>query len=152
MMSTTSDISTVSSQLASPYFTSVGTGAVVMVVVDTGFVVDDDVFYAREIAKMLKSDYAVRICNSPDDLIAKIVKEEPNVIVMDYEMPGVNGGEITKLLKDNPNYQKIPVILTSGINYEMAEEIMKSRIFADYVSKRQLRELKTKIEKFLNRE
>ena len=101
---------------------------------------------------MLKSDYAVRICNSPDDLIAKIVKEEPNVIVMDYEMPGVNGGEITKLLKDNPNYQKIPVILTSGINYEMAEEIMKSRIFADYVSKRQLRELKTKIEKFLNRE
>ena len=40
----------------------------------------------------------------------------PDVIILDIKMPGINGIETLKLLKNHNKHQKIPVIMLTAIN------------------------------------
>jgi CheY-like chemotaxis protein len=39
---------------------------------------------------------------------------QPDVIVLDFDMPGMNGLEVTRRLKADPRTQAVPVILFTG--------------------------------------
>ena len=39
--------------------------------------------------------------------------EEIDLILLDWNMPGMNGYELLKLLKANPNYKSIPVMMVT---------------------------------------
>jgi len=40
----------------------------------------------------------------------------PNLIIVDVEMPNINGYEFLKLVKENDLFKKIPVVMLSGID------------------------------------
>ena len=48
------------------------------------------------------------------NFFSTIVSSRPDLILLDYWMPDVNGGEIIKILKSNPATSMIPVILVSA--------------------------------------
>lgn len=55
-------------------------------------VVDDDAATARMISLALREDgYAVRSASDGQDALRKLEPEAPDVIVLDLEMPGMNG-------------------------------------------------------------
>ena len=52
---------------------------------------------------------------SADDLILTVADFEPNVILLDYLLGKLSGGDYCKMLKGHPLYQNIPVIVYSAL-------------------------------------
>lgn len=50
--------------------------------------------------------------------LARVEEILPDVIVLDFEMPGMNGDEVLKILRSSPCTRSIPVIFLTGIDNE----------------------------------
>lgn len=49
-----------------------------------------------------------------DDVLALIEKHRPNIIILDYNLNGANGGELCREIKAHPVFKSIPVLLLSA--------------------------------------
>ncbi len=99
------------------------------------FVVDDDPAFQKLIEKTLQSKRykRIRTFSSGNECLEKINEEQPDVIFMDYEMPGLNGHETMKKIKEL--YPEIQFIFLSGqSNVATAVDIIKDGAF-DYIVK-----------------
>lgn len=56
------------------------------------------------------------------DALAKIKSSQPDLILLDVEMPGMNGYAVCKAIKSDPLYQSIPVIFVTA-HHEMENEL-----------------------------
>lgn len=75
-------------------------------------IVDDDVDSLRLIALMLqRHGYEVGAANSGNQALSKAEAEKPNLIILDVMMPDMNGLEVCRRLRANPNTNKIPIIM-----------------------------------------
>ena len=52
-------------------------------------------------------------------MLAALEKEKPELIVLDIMLPGEDGVEILKKLRENPDTKKIPVIMATAKGTEM---------------------------------
>ncbi|MEA5534113.1 PAS domain S-box protein [Crocosphaera sp. XPORK-15E] len=56
--------------------------------------------------------------------LQQVNKYSPDLILLDLKMPNLDGWEVTKLLKENPTTQNIPIIiLTASCNIQESEEL-----------------------------
>ena len=60
------------------------------------------------------ANYEVAGTNGTDDIIALVKAHQPDLVLTDYMLPGLTGGQICKLIKNNKETGKIPVILMSA--------------------------------------
>ena len=76
----------------------------------------DDAFLIRDIyfELLVQNGIRVRTVDQGDEVLAAALKYKPNVIVMDYTMPGLNGIEATRQLKADRRTREIPVVLFTG--------------------------------------
>jgi CheY-like chemotaxis protein len=73
----------------------------------------------------------------------------PELIVLDYNMPALNGGELALSLKKNPEFCHIPVVLYStGISPRMQQELMQSGVLQCYNKGMEYAEVLALAEKF----
>jgi DNA-binding response OmpR family regulator len=80
----------------------------------TVLIVDDELF-SREILKdTLKIRYDVIEGGNGEDAIALVAIHKPDLVIMDVEMPGSNGIDICKGLKERMETRSIPVILLTS--------------------------------------
>jgi len=49
-----------------------------------------------------------------DDVFELIDKHQPNIIILDYNLNGKNGGELCRNIKKHPKYSDIPVLMLSA--------------------------------------
>lgn len=74
--------------------------------------VEDDESLRNLYSKVLKDNkYEVETAVDGEDSFIKISSFKPNVIILDIEMPKLNGIEVLKILKADPELRKIPVIM-----------------------------------------
>ena len=86
-------------------------------------IVDDSRGDIRIVNENLKDDYTVIAATSGQTAIEVSSKDpKPDVILMDVEMPGMNGYETCKQLKENPATSEIDVIFVSA--HDTVEEIL----------------------------
>ena len=98
-------------------------------------VVDDDPVCSSLLLSILGDDYQVTTVNSGADVIDIANIQRPNVIFLDIMMPGKNGYQVLKDLKDDPQTSKLPVIIVSALSEE-SDENLALRIGADgYIAK-----------------
>ena len=57
---------------------------------------------------------------------ASIAAHQPDAILLDIGMPGLDGLSFCRQLKDDPHTQKIPVVLVTGSDYGSDEEATKA--------------------------
>ncbi len=50
------------------------------------------------------------------EALAVVDTEHPDVIVIDFMMPGMNGDEVLEILQSCPDTREIPVVFLSGID------------------------------------
>src|SRR5690606_35564113 len=75
-------------------------------------VVDDDVESLKLISLMLKRQgYDVAIANSGSQALAKAGTELPNLIILDVMMMDMDGYEVCRRLRGNPETRPIPIIM-----------------------------------------
>jgi len=80
-------------------------------------VCDDDEGIAEVMRIMLEgAGYTVNVLSNGKSIQKKIEIFKPNLIFVDVWMPGIDGKEITKLLKREKSSSKIPIIVVSALN------------------------------------
>ena len=88
-------------------------------------VVDDNAMVLRNIKSILEQEYSVAVAPSGVHAFISIGKKMPDLILLDYEMPEMNGKEVLKKLQAEEEYADIPVIfLTSMDNREIVMELL----------------------------
>lgn len=78
--------------------------------------IEDSMVQAKKLEYIfLKNNIAFEICVNANDALLQIEKHQPIIIVSDIIMPGMNGYELCKILKNNPATKRIPVILLTSL-------------------------------------
>jgi len=90
--------------------------------------VDDSPLFLRQIKNMLDDRYDVSVATSADKALMMLDKVKPSVILLDYEMPGTNGKELFKMIRNNPQFCFTPVLFLTAVS-EAAHirEVLKLR-------------------------
>jgi len=98
--------------------------------------VDDAEDLLALIGKVLGSEYEVKLATDGGDALTLAAQApQPDLILLDVEMPGATGFEICQLLKEDPATAHIPVIFLTG-RVEPAEQIEGLDVGAvDYLTK-----------------
>ena len=99
------------------------------------FVVDDNDVNLTAAASALESDYRVLTMPSAERMFLLLEKRRPDIILLDIEMPGMNGFEAMSKLKEKTEWENIPVILITGyIDDTVTSNALKSGAL-DVISK-----------------
>lgn len=99
------------------------------------FIVDDSPVILRSIKKLLDPQYDVFISTSGEQALKMIPTKKPDLILLDYEMPGMDGRETFEAILQNDDMKHIPVIfLTSMANRQQIYDAVSS-IPAGYILK-----------------
>jgi len=78
--------------------------------------VDDNVENLTALKNTLKNNYDVFPCPSAAKMFDILKHIKPNIILLDVEMPEMNGHEAVQKLKGDGAYGEIPVIFLTSIN------------------------------------
>ncbi len=78
---------------------------------------DDNVFMLQTRLE-LTGDFQVLVATTARDGLALVEKERPDLVLMDFNLPDIDGREATRQLKANPATATIPVIALTS--YAMA--------------------------------
>ena len=89
----------------------------------TILLVDDDIDFISIAALWLDDDYKVDGVNSGKEALRYLDKHRPDLILLDYDMPEIDGYELFDKIKKNPLIAHIPIIFLTGKNDR--ESVMK---------------------------
>ena len=81
-------------------------------------VVEDNVELLMLMTQLLSSKYHVKTATNGKEALEIIHKEELDIIISDVMMPVMDGLELTQQLKNDPNYQHLPIILLTAKTQE----------------------------------
>lgn len=97
--------------------------------------VADDEADIRQIMKgiIAKEGYEVILAEDGTKAMALAQQEKPDLIMLDFLMPGLNGIEVCKALKKNEATKDIPVIIVTA--YPNQKELALSSGAVDFMSK-----------------
>ncbi len=89
-------------------------------------VVDDDIGQTEVLAYSLrKQGYQVTVAHSAAACFQAVRSDDPDLIVLDIELPSMCGLEICRQLKDSRQTCEIPIVLLSGT--QRADVIREAR-------------------------
>lgn len=118
-------------------------------------VVDDEPDFIRFLDEVLKREnYVVTVAETGPDALRLAAASRPDLILLDWNLPGKDGLEVCRILKEDPATRGIPVIMLTVRGREQ-DVVLGLEIGAvDYVSKRDLRprELIARVRAALRRE
>ena len=77
-------------------------------------IIDDDKFIQKFISKALNTNYSPLCASDGQEGINTAKEQLPDIILLDVEMPGMNGYEVCDALKQENTTCNIPVIFLSG--------------------------------------
>lgn len=88
----------------------------------------DDMIEARTLLRILlsrKGNYDVSEAENGQDALEKIAHQVPDLIVLDYMMPDMNGSEICRRLRAGKPTADVPIIvLTARTDYDTRDKAL----------------------------
>jgi len=115
-------------------------------------IVDDHLHNLDLIIDVLADQgYYVRSATSGQDAIEAIQDDSPDLILLDIEMPGINGYDVCQSVKENPKTEDTPVIFIS-ISDQVLDKVKAFSVGgADYITKPfQIEEMLARIQTHLS--
>ena len=82
----------------------------------TLLLVDDDAVMIRTLREGLSTSYKVLPANSGANALKILERARPDLILLDYEMPGMNGPEVLAVLRAKDETKDIPVMFLTAKN------------------------------------
>jgi CheY-like chemotaxis protein len=96
-------------------------------------VVDDEPHVRILLKSRLEANgYSVTTAYGGQQALEKIKEEKPDLILLDIVMPDLNGYEVAKQLKADPETAKIPIIIFTASNVRELEDQCRA-LGCDYV-------------------
>ena len=87
-------------------------------------IVDDDESYLKLIKKWMSEAYKATAVKSGVQALKFLEGHRPDLVLLDFEMPELNGGDVLQKMRENPETAGIPVFfLTGNVDPESLEKI-----------------------------
>lgn len=81
----------------------------------TLLLVDDSGFSLRTIRGLIGNDYDVRMVTSGIDAISAILKKRPDLILLDYQMPMLDGKQTMEKIRKLEEAKDIPIVFVTSV-------------------------------------
>lgn len=108
---------------------AVGAGPLVLVV-------DDNPINLKLTRVLLSAEgYAVATASSAEDALRVLETIAPRLILMDIQLPGLDGLELTRILKQDPARRDIPVIALTAYAMKGDEALARAAGCDGYITK-----------------
>ncbi len=79
-------------------------------------IVEDDKFIAEALAKKFKeNNFDIGHLENGEKVVAEMITQKPDIVILDVLLPGKDGFEILKELKKDNKTKDIPVIIVSNL-------------------------------------
>lgn len=102
----------------------------------TVLVVEDNELNMKLFNDLLETQgYRVLQVDNGTDAMAVVRAERPDLVLMDIQLPGQSGLEVTKELKADPDVADIPVIAVTAFAMRTDEERIRAGGCEDYLAK-----------------
>jgi sigma-B regulation protein RsbU (phosphoserine phosphatase) len=101
-------------------------------------VVDDDAMSRRVLAQLLSAaGYNCRVSNDGSEALETIHARPPSLLLLDFDMPGLNGAEVLKYLRsdEDPAVAQIPAIMLTAHGSDQSEVSCLQAGADDFVTK-----------------
>ncbi len=98
-------------------------------------VVDDEPLNVSLLSQLLRPEFRVLGALSGPSALALLATEQPDLILLDVMMPGMDGYAVLRQLRDAPATAEIPVIFVTALGAEFDEEHGLALGAADYIIK-----------------
>ncbi len=82
----------------------------------TLLIVDDDSDFLTIMTRWLKNSYHIVGLTSGEEALEYLAQEHPDLILLDYDMPDMDGYEVMARIRRSPLLARIPLIFLTGIN------------------------------------
>jgi DNA-binding response OmpR family regulator len=80
-------------------------------------IVEDSHTQAEQLRHVLEMNrYRVTIAYNGDEALEAMQKHKPTIVISDVVMPGMDGYELCRRVKQNENYKGIPIILLTSLS------------------------------------
>jgi hypothetical protein len=78
-------------------------------------IVDDDKVVLKQLRVLLKEEYKVSLVDSGKMALKFLEKNRPDLILLDYMMPDMDGFQTLEQIRTNTKHRNIPVVFLSGM-------------------------------------
>lgn len=83
----------------------------------TILVVDDEIAYQRAIQRVLKSSgYEVLLAADGFQAGLLLLQSKPALLTLDLQMPGLDGFEVLKFIRQHPELNQLKILVISGLD------------------------------------
>ena len=98
-------------------------------------IVDDNPANIETLNETLENEFDIYFATNGNDALQKVQLLEPDLILLDIMMPGMDGFEVCRKLKENEQFRDIPVIFITAL--DQPEDESKGLVLGavDYVTK-----------------
>ncbi|MBD2182862.1 response regulator [Planktothrix sp. FACHB-1355] len=76
--------------------------------------VDDSVVTQEMVKRALSTDYRVLVAGNAVDALAMIYHEKIAVLLLDVSMPGIDGLEFCRTVRNLPQFRELPIIMLTA--------------------------------------
>jgi twitching motility two-component system response regulator PilH len=101
---------------------------------NTILVVDDSTTMRSMVQSFLSQDeFHVQVAKSGQEGLARIQEHCPDLLLLDFIMPGMNGYEVYIQLREQPAYADLPIVIMSGSKVEVFNKFAESKAEQKFV-------------------
>ena len=98
-------------------------------------VVDDQPINVQALYQVFAAEHQVFMATSGEQALAMCAAKQPDLVLLDVEMPGMDGHEVCRRLQADPATRDVPVIFVTAHNDEAAETFGLELGAVDFISK-----------------
>lgn len=81
----------------------------------TVLIADDD-FISLEVLKAMLEEFPLDllVANNGQEALDLCLAHEPELLILDYDMPDLTGAEVCRTLRQNPTFADTPIVALTG--------------------------------------
>jgi putative two-component system response regulator len=99
-------------------------------------IVDDDAAYRRLLGNLLAAEsYDVAEAGDGSTALESIAQNPPDLVLLDLEMPGVDGFSVCRQIKQDPRTRLLPVIIVTTLEWRPAKLLAIQHLADDFLNK-----------------
>jgi CheY-like chemotaxis protein len=96
-------------------------------------VVDDSVDTARALGLLLNHHgYHVDLAHDGEAALVMLESSLPALIILDLMMPGIDGGEVLRRVREDPRTQRVPIVMFSAAGDPAVREHLLAKGAQEY--------------------
>ncbi len=96
---------------------------------------DQNLLLIKHCLSTLGDGYEIITAKDGREALEKAKEQQPELVILDWEMPYLKGVEVSRILKENQNFSAIPIIMTTAKTASLhLEEAFQAGV-TDYIKK-----------------